>query len=434
MKIWLFTLLWNEIAMLDFFFRHYDSWIDRYFIYDDGSDDGTTELLRARADVEVRRQPHAVPDSMALSHQRLQKGFWKEARGKADLVVVTDIDEHLYHPNMVEYLRANHARGVTMFPALGFDMVSDTFPESNEHLARSRIRGVPWKSMNKLGIFDPNAIRETNFSVGRHKANPSGLVRVPDHDEIMNLHYKTMGLDYFDSRNSLLRKRLGATDRARNFGYQYHHDRATREAKLRGMLDRAIDVTDPGLDTDIHHTTRRWWRDRRSPGEIERCRVALRHNPLLLDLRIQLALALVATREIDEAERIVTEGLELAPNEFRLWGVRAHILGQRNRYPAAIEAARRSTELGPENPMTHFQLSLFLQKERRHAEALESMSQAIALSASTPRFHYRQSLILADLHRSEEAIDAARQATRLSPDDQRFRKHIVKLLHQQKTR
>ena len=29
--------------MLAFFFRHYDPWVDRYVIYDDGSTDGSLE-------------------------------------------------------------------------------------------------------------------------------------------------------------------------------------------------------------------------------------------------------------------------------------------------------------------------------------------------------------------------------------------------------
>ena len=38
----LYTICWDEADMLGFFFRHYDSWVDRYVIYDDGSTEGHT--------------------------------------------------------------------------------------------------------------------------------------------------------------------------------------------------------------------------------------------------------------------------------------------------------------------------------------------------------------------------------------------------------
>ena len=45
--VWLFTMSWNEERMLPFFFRHYDRFIDRYIVYDDGSTDRTPRLVGA---------------------------------------------------------------------------------------------------------------------------------------------------------------------------------------------------------------------------------------------------------------------------------------------------------------------------------------------------------------------------------------------------
>ena len=53
MTIHLYTITWNEMAMLAFFFRHYESWVDRFFIYDDGSTDGTLDYLRGKPNVEL---------------------------------------------------------------------------------------------------------------------------------------------------------------------------------------------------------------------------------------------------------------------------------------------------------------------------------------------------------------------------------------------
>src|ERR1043165_4480886 len=47
------------MAMLAFFFRHYERWVDRFYIYDDGSTDGTLDYLYAKPNVELRSFPRA---------------------------------------------------------------------------------------------------------------------------------------------------------------------------------------------------------------------------------------------------------------------------------------------------------------------------------------------------------------------------------------
>jgi Glycosyl transferase family 2 len=98
MTVHLYAQCWNDEWMLPFFFRHYDRLVDRYFIYDDGSADGTWGLLRSHPKVEARRFERATPESFVLSEQAFSNECWKGSRGEADWVILTDIDEHLFHP------------------------------------------------------------------------------------------------------------------------------------------------------------------------------------------------------------------------------------------------------------------------------------------------------------------------------------------------
>ena len=137
------------------------------------------------------------------------------SRERADWVIITAIDEHLYHPNLALYLAACQSRGITMIPALGFQMISNQFPEPDETLTRSRTLGAPFAKMNKLCLFDPSALRGTNFSPGRHSAEPTGKVVIPPRDELLNLHYKYLDLDRIIARHKLLDSGLGEGDRSR---------------------------------------------------------------------------------------------------------------------------------------------------------------------------------------------------------------------------
>ena len=258
MKVHLYTILWNEEAMLPFFFRHYDSLVDRYIIYDDGSTDRTLEMLAAHGRVEVRKFVRTDPESFVLSAQSLQNDFWKESRGRADWVLVTSVDEHLYHPaGLGLYLRMMRWRGVTAVPALGHEMVTDAFPSPHAHLAKTYRLGVPSHWMDKLNIFNPDAIRETHYEVGRHRAGPEGDVRYPARDQVLLLHYKFLGFDYLIRRFAMLATGLGAVDRENKFGGQYHLQRPELElrfSKLRAAATGVSCTTAWKLKRD------KWWR------------------------------------------------------------------------------------------------------------------------------------------------------------------------------
>lgn len=219
----LYTICWDEADMLGFFFRHYDSWVDRYVIYDDGSTDGSLDILRAHPKVELRSFERVNPDSFVLSHTLMQNGAWKESRGLADWVVITAIDEHLWIPgkSMASYLSMQKEHGVTLVPALGFDMIGDTLPEDKGLLIDHVRQGRSSAAYSKLSLFDPNALKETNFETGRHRAHPAGKLILPERDELVLWHFKRLGFERTMAREQTQGARLGTVDVANEWGFQY---------------------------------------------------------------------------------------------------------------------------------------------------------------------------------------------------------------------
>jgi hypothetical protein len=263
MRIHLYTLCWNEADMLGFFFRHYDPWVDRYIIFDNNSTDRSLEILHRHPKVEVRRFRQTHDDSFVLSELHLHNNAWKESRGQVDWVVVTDIDEHLQAAgwdNLV-YLTACARRGITLIPAIGYQMVSEDLPAESERLATTRTLGAPWSVMNKLRIFNPNAILETSYTPGQHRAQPVGELRLPPRDEMMLLHYKYLGFERTFLRLQRQNLGLGTTDLSEGHGDQYRWSLERFRAEWDTIRDRAVDVGKPGfrpwLSTD---QGRPWWR------------------------------------------------------------------------------------------------------------------------------------------------------------------------------
>jgi len=79
MIVHLYAQCWNDAWMLPFFFRHYDALVDRYFIYDDGSTDGTPTLLAGHPRVEAGRFGRSVADSFVLRSSRFQTSVGSRA-------------------------------------------------------------------------------------------------------------------------------------------------------------------------------------------------------------------------------------------------------------------------------------------------------------------------------------------------------------------
>jgi hypothetical protein len=250
--------------MLPFFFRHYDGFVGRYFIYDDGSTDQSLAIMKDRQNVEIREFVREHADSFALSEQAISNSCWKASRGVADWVIVTDIDEHLCHADLFMLLTAYKAAGITFVPALGYQMISPDFPSPDELLSATRTLGAPWVNMCKASIFNPNAIEEINYGPGRHVANPVGNVRLPPHDELLLLHYKYLDFARTFARHQELRSGLRAQDLANEWGHKYSWSQLQLMDDWRAIAEAAVDVRERGRFHDMPYPFKRWWTTLRS--------------------------------------------------------------------------------------------------------------------------------------------------------------------------
>lgn len=260
MKIDLYTRCWNDADMLGFMFRHYDPLVQRYIVFDDGSTDASLDILRANPKVDLRPMPACSdPDSRVASGLAVLENCWHESRGHADWVIVTDIDEHLWHRDLEGYLLRQKKDGVTIIPALGFQMLSNDFPGEDSRLSDVVSSGAPFPHMNKMNIFSPDDIEATNFTVGRHEASPRGHVVAPARDELLLLHYKFLGFErtYLRLKQSLTRQR--AKDLAFKWGIQYSWSTDDLRRNWDEVAADIVDTSAPRLRLSRLHAGPHWW-------------------------------------------------------------------------------------------------------------------------------------------------------------------------------
>lgn len=218
--IHLYALCWNEAHMLPYFFRHYDSIVDRYFIFDNHSTDGSPELLRDHPRVTFEEIDFDGP-SFVKAAQEFNNSCWKQSRGTADWAIVCNIDEHLYHTDLTGYLADCQRRRISLIRPKGYEMVSETFPTGGQLLCEQVRTGMRSRQMDKPQLFAPDQIDDINFLPGRHRARPVGSVRSPLNRPVKLLHYKYLGVTYMSERSSELRDRLRKDDIRNRWGHKY---------------------------------------------------------------------------------------------------------------------------------------------------------------------------------------------------------------------
>ena len=260
MSIDLYAACWNEERIIPFFLRHYEPLVDRIIVYDDRSTDRSAELLRASPKVEVRSFQREA-ESYLDAHLALFENCWRESRGRADWVCFVDLDEFLFQPDWHSYLEAQKKAGVTVIQALGYDMVSASFPPNDAALATSLTRGRRDVHLDKTGLFAPDAIETINHSVGRHRCAPEGRVVLPARYSMQLRHYKTLGLEYLLARTHALATRLTNDDLRRGWSAHYLRDDDSIRAQFQEHLSQAEPVPSPSIARpDKVPRKERWWR------------------------------------------------------------------------------------------------------------------------------------------------------------------------------
>jgi capsular polysaccharide biosynthesis protein len=250
----LYCLCWNDARMLPYFFRHFDALVDRYFIFDNGSTDGSLDLLANHGRVTTYHIDIPI-DTFVEEETRLWDKIWKASRCEADWVILTELDDHIHHPDLIGYLERCRADGITCIRSTGYEMVHDRYPTESKRLVDLINKGVRSDARDRLCIFSPDAVRETHFAPGSHQDAPEGWVVWPKTPEVMLLHFQKFGLQYLLGRCDEMVQGIEGREFAKS---RNDHQRWTPDhiaTDFRDRVERASIV--PGLGEPVH----------RQPGE-----------------------------------------------------------------------------------------------------------------------------------------------------------------------
>lgn len=228
-----YGLCWNEEKMLPFMFDYYGQFVDKFTIFDNYSTDQSEKIINSHSNAKIIKfsMNNQINDFV---YQDIKNNCWKKSRGKADYVVVCDMDEFVFHPRMKDFLNESMKHHYSFFHPVGYDMFSEVYPsfQSGTYLPFQIDSGYQCDTYSKCILFDPHRIVEINYWVGAHEARPLGVVKMPHKREPLKvLHYKNLGLDHVLGRVRLYRDRLSAKNIENECGVEYlkEEDRISSE-------------------------------------------------------------------------------------------------------------------------------------------------------------------------------------------------------------
>jgi len=202
-KIDIYSIMRNEEIILPYFLRHYGSFADRIFVFEDESTDRTHEILAAHPKVTL------LPvEKHGIDHVYWNTQLWTRyeqlSRGVADWVMCVEADEFVYHPKLLEVLRKEMALGTQLINCTGLTMVSDSLPTTDGQIYDEITKGLRDHWSSKWVVFSPDI--HVVFHIGRHPKQGLPVAELTEgavmrkHTGIKLLHYRYLGPQYYIDR------------------------------------------------------------------------------------------------------------------------------------------------------------------------------------------------------------------------------------------
>ncbi len=248
MKVEAHLLCFNEADIIGYAIRNLKTFADIIIVHDAGSTDGTREICEAYGVYIKDWKIGGTLDDE--TNMNLKNECWKGT--EADWVTVLDADEILYFPKggrqtIETYQRINAA----VIKAHGFDMYSTQYPTTEGQIYDEVKMGAPAdKWYSKPVLFSPARVKEINFGIGAHEADPLLMnghrLRVgptwpkanpPTY--LLHYHHGVGPIERVAARLDAKRQRLSDRNVAKrwgNFDKGEVHAKEKREGILQGLM------------------------------------------------------------------------------------------------------------------------------------------------------------------------------------------------------
>ena len=225
MTITLYTFLYNEEHILPYFLKHYSQYVNKIVVYNNHSTDKSIQILNDWKECEIEIREYNTNNQYdERSIIQLKNNCWKE--DTSDYIIVCDVDELLYHPNLIEFI--NKQPFTDYYTPQGFHMIGEEIPTDYTKQIYDIIKiGSRDDQYDKNVLFKRKNITETNYSPGCHASRFKGENNLLNYggEELKLLHYKWLSFEYVYEKHTHYGKRISNHSRSQRYGIHYLNDR-----------------------------------------------------------------------------------------------------------------------------------------------------------------------------------------------------------------
>jgi hypothetical protein len=237
MAIDLYTLCWNEEKIIPFVIEYWENiknQVDEFhaYVFDNGSTDSSIKLFSKHDWITVLNFESGGFNDAA--NREIKNNVWKRSIGKADFVIVCDLDECLYTKDFKKLFEDMKKNNETICTPTWLEMYSEKFPKDNGQLLHKQITNCKNYSNSKTILFNPNKIKEINYCVGAHYCSPIGEIKFRNKNDIFIMHYKNLSVDYKLDRYKKCAERLSSLNKKMGWGFHYNF----KETEIRKSFEK----------------------------------------------------------------------------------------------------------------------------------------------------------------------------------------------------
>ncbi|HDY89095.1 MAG TPA: hypothetical protein ENH82_13395 [bacterium] len=216
MDVVAYAVCYNEAQLLPYYIRHYQSFCSKVVIYDNYSNDGSKQIARSMG-AEVRLFGNSQLDDR--EYLKIKNNCWKGSG--ADFIIVGDLDEFIYHPDIVNHLKWCKSKKIALPSIEGYNIYSEITPTTKGQIYEQIRTGFYDKNFSKQAIFSPK-IKEINFGFGCHTNRAKGVKG----GKMYLLHYRCIGgVQDMINRHRMYAMRMCDFNKQRKFGAHYFRNK-----------------------------------------------------------------------------------------------------------------------------------------------------------------------------------------------------------------
>lgn len=250
-KIYWIVLCKDEADIIPYVIPYWRRVADRVIVYDNGSTDGSIELLSGYDWIEVKHFDSNGQND--ITQKQVKERAYLEYKNACDVVIITDMDEIFYFGDLKPLVAQIIDGGYNILATPIYSLCEDFKPVYEEgkllHTQCSKFfkqkmnHMQGFEELSKLSIFNTRVTDSIQMSVGQHyvKTSPDMRIILSMNDFCLHIN-KGFGEEYFVNKRKKMGNNLSMDNIRGGMCLEYLKDEEASRQEYRKNQENSINL------------------------------------------------------------------------------------------------------------------------------------------------------------------------------------------------